>query len=345
MSYEIVKKALPKYHSLYENSNSSVDLSDVCGNYGELTPSLSIPGYNPEIKFSSRLTSRQKWIKTLSSNFNSSNTSGEFILKGTFPTFSRDPFVFSTPGNYSIKRDQNTLKIISNSESYTLTLNKEDFSDNVIPSSFIFALVGGGAGGNGSEGIFNQTDGAGGGGGAIFVGIFEFNDSINEYSVIVGKGGAGGAKNSKGKDGGLSSIISNTLHSVTAFGGKAGSGNSGGTGGSYSVVGDTFFTLGAKNGAKGGGPHSSGSSRETFRCNLFPSQLSYAQIPSNYTDIDKANGGSSAFNKGGGGGASIEDGGDGGTGDGNDGLGGSGGGGAGGGTGGNGGDGIFAIWY
>lgn len=346
MSYEIVKKALPKYHSLYENSSSSVDLSEVCGNYGELTPSLSIPGYDPEIKFSSRLTSQQKWIKTLSSNFNSSNTSGEFILKGTFPTFLADPISYMfEPGSYLIQRDKNALTITSESDNNTTTYTKDYFRDNVIPSSFIFTIVGGGAGGDGSRGAINQTDGAGGGGGAVFVGIFEFNDNVNRYIVTVGSGGAGGARGSKGKDGGLSSIIANNLHSVIAFGGKASIGDSGGSGGSYSVVGDTFFTLGAKNGAKGGGPHLSGGSRETFRCNLFPGQLSYAQVEGNYLDMTKANGGISAYNKGGGGGASFDDGGDGGKDNGYKGNLGSGGGGAGGGTGGNGGNGLFMLLY
>lgn len=124
------------------------------------------------------------------------NTSIYRIYKGSTLIFGYTPnktiFESSTPGTYK------------------LTIGRTGLYD-------VYVIGSGGGAGGGSTQSSHKHAGNGGGGGAGFIGRLSLTGGV--YDVAVGKGGAGGAANSKGSDGTASYISLNSKAVVTANGG------------------------------------------------------------------------------------------------------------------------------
>lgn len=367
--YYVTSDQLPKYHCLYSTLKKELKLEDVVHRYkasdgSDLAPIYTLPDYSPELTFSDKhitFMSGMNWVDSFGGNFKFAFDLGSsyyapasalFVLSGTFPKFKKKLLEITTPDSYEISRSSSELRIKRSDGSLYHVFSKNDFEDNVIPSSLIAVIVGAGGGGSGSDGVFNQTDGSGGGGGGIIIGVLKFTDSRSIYSATVGYGGAGGGKSSNGNNGSMSYIsLSRAPYGLYAYGGAGGnvSNNTGGAGGSYEVKNidseSLFYKLAGAQGSSGGSKHSSGAARNAFTAKIYQLTTDWTELSNNKLTIASANGGSSDNSSGGGGGASFGNGGSGGSGNGYAGSKGSGGGGAGGGTGGKGGDGYIALYY
>ena len=131
------------------------------------------------------------------------NYNNQIILKGTYPRFDRE--IFSINGDtssnsvYRIYRTDEDLKIYLESDAVqgldpTLTLNKDQFPNNIVPYVFLFEMQGAGSGGAGSTyGKWKYSlGGAGGAGGGYAVGALCFANADWYFKIKVGHGSKGG---------------------------------------------------------------------------------------------------------------------------------------------------------
>lgn len=152
--------------------------------------------------------------------------------------------MFSYTGNYILGKDA-----LNNSCVKFLTSGTLLFTDlkNAPYGIDIFA-VGAGGGGSGGTGYW----GGGGGGGGYTSTVYNIQVEENvEYTVTIGAGGAGSAKNTAGKNGGASSLGS----FITANGGSGGKknvdGGAGGSGGGGGVRYNDVSGAGGSDGKQG----------------------------------------------------------------------------------------------
>lgn len=261
IDYKIKKSLLPSSHYHY-SSSGYVDLADVAEAHDSNLPSLDLTSYYDEMKFASKTSMNNSWIKTVGEQFKygTAQTAPTFILKGTMPLFKlfhsiTTPIDISdTPTTLTWNRTQG-IKI--GDTNYPAS----SFRGGVVPNAIIVELQGGGGGGGGTiYGVVQWTNGSGGGGGAHAVAVLDLSASSGTWKIWVGGGGAGAAGGASAHtgSGGGTTMITGDGGTVRAFGGYGGAANNfqvdniSGKGGTASASGSYVHSLLLTDGAVGG---------------------------------------------------------------------------------------------